>query len=236
MHYLGGKSRHAKQIAALLKGYRKQGQAYIEPFCGGLNVIALMDGVRIAADMHPYLIALYKGLQDGTFVPPTSITEQEYYEIKADKNKDPALSGFVGFACSFSGKWFGSYARNVRGKTDPTYFPGTASRSLARKFKHLDGVSFLCQPYDALESVDSLIYCDPPYEGTTGYAGLPKFDHAKFWDTVRKWSQQGNTVLVSEYQAPPDFEVVWEAPSPVQWHGDNKVDLKRIERIFKFKD
>ena len=56
-----------------------------------------------------------------------------------------------------------------------------------------------------------LIYCDPPYQNTTGYRGdngkRNEFDHEKFWNTIREWSKT-NWVFVSEYNAPSDFVCV----------------------------
>ena len=40
-----------------------------------------------------------------------------------------------------------------------------------------------------------LIYCDPPYQHTTGYS-TGGFDHDKFWDTMRKWSKN-NYIFIS---------------------------------------
>ena len=45
---------------------------------------------------------------------PESVSEQEYKYIREHKDDDPALAGFVGFGCSFGGKWFGGYARDNR--------------------------------------------------------------------------------------------------------------------------
>ena len=50
---------------------------------------------------------------------------------------------------------------------------------------------------------DSIIYCDPPYEGTASYAE-GGFNHSDFWDWCRKQSLT-NDVFISEYKAPDDF-------------------------------
>lgn len=52
----------------------------------------------------------------------------------------------------------------------------------------------------------AIVYCDPPYKGTTQYRERG-FDHDKFWDWVRQKSKT-NPVYVSEYNAPEDFTVV----------------------------
>lgn len=53
---------------------------------------------------------------------------------------------------------------------------------------------------------DEVIYCDPPYKGTTEYKE-GGFNQDEFWNWVRKTSKT-NKVYVSEYQAPEDFKVI----------------------------
>ena len=50
-----------------------------------------------------------------------------------------------------------------------------------------------------------VVYCDPPYAGTSGYGC--EFDHDAFWEWVRTRTYP---VYVSEYRAPDDFIPVWE--------------------------
>ena len=50
---------------------------------------------------------------------------------------------------------------------------------------------------------NSVVYCDPPYKGTTGYTR--SFDHDRFWEWVRECP---HPVYVSEYTAPPDIKTV----------------------------
>ena len=76
----------------------------------------------------------------------------------------------------------------------------------------------------------SLVYCDPPYEGCTSYPGLPAFDHAAFWATMREWSQR-SVVLISEYRAPADFVCIASAPKPSSLAGGDRQTV-RTERLF----
>jgi hypothetical protein len=46
MIYLGGKTRIAKEILPLILADRKEGQYFVEPFCGGCNVTANVPGNR----------------------------------------------------------------------------------------------------------------------------------------------------------------------------------------------
>lgn len=43
MNYLGGKIRIAKEILPIILADRKEGQYFVEPFCGGCNVIDKYD-------------------------------------------------------------------------------------------------------------------------------------------------------------------------------------------------
>lgn len=49
-----------------------------------------------------------------------------------------------------------------------------------------------------------VVYCDPPYAGTSGYGC--EFDHDAFWQWCRT---RDFPVYVSEYRAPEDFISVW---------------------------
>lgn len=49
-----------------------------------------------------------------------------------------------------------------------------------------------------------VVYCDPPYAGTSGYGR--EFDHEAFWQWCRT---RDFPVYVSEYRAPEDFISVW---------------------------
>lgn len=125
MRYLGGKVRLAKELAAKIVEYIPFGGTYVEPFCGACAVAVKVAEYRpdvkiICNDLHPYLIALLKGVADGTFEPPSTLSEEEYYYIKAHKDENPALTGFAGFGCAFS-SWFHGYARQYAGGKMPIH-------------------------------------------------------------------------------------------------------------------
>ena len=147
---------------------------------------------------------LWRGLQNSTFIPPDKISEEEY---KIIKNTPPSpLRGFVGFGCSFSGKWFGGYARC---RTKPRNYCGEAKRTLLKKIENLKDVTFYNYSYDYWLPSNCLVYCDPPYFGTTEYNGTDKFDYHNFYDWCRKVAKT-NLIYISEYQMPPDFKCVLE--------------------------
>lgn len=75
-------------------------------------------------------------------------------------------------------------------------------------FCAMDKTQFSSRSYEDVQIPDdALVYCDPPYKGTTtdGY-GEYIFNHELFYDWVR---EQKALVLVSEYNMPDDFIPIW---------------------------
>lgn len=62
MRYMGSKRRIWKYIAPIILEGRKENQLYVEPFCGGCNSLSQVSGRRLASDVNPYLIAMWKSL------------------------------------------------------------------------------------------------------------------------------------------------------------------------------
>ena len=79
---MGSKRRIAKHILPIILKDRKPDQYYVEPFCGGCNLIDKVTGLRIASDKNKYLIALFKELQKDDFTFPDHIGELEYKNIQ----------------------------------------------------------------------------------------------------------------------------------------------------------
>lgn len=207
MKYMGSKARHAKHILPIILADRAEGQWYVEPFVGGANVIDKVDGPRIGADLNPYVVALWQAVVDG-WVPPDVVTEGEYAALRAEKRVD-ALTAFAGFACSYGAKFFGGYARGKSTKGDWRNYADEAKRAMLKTQAGILGVHFVNASYDQLEiPPNSIVYCDPPYAGTTGYA-TGAFDHAAFWQWCRDKVSVGHKVFVSEYTAPDDWVCVW---------------------------
>ena len=79
---------------------------------------------------------------------------------------------------------------------------------LQKQSPNLQGVELIWGSYDDYSDFENcLLFLDPPYFQTTSYK-TGAFDHPKFWDWCRKMSEK-NSVFISEYQAPDDFECVW---------------------------
>ncbi len=227
MQYLGSKNKIAKHILPIMLEARGD-RTWVEPFVGGANMIDKVDGRRIGNDIHKCLIALLNALQNG-WVPPTEITREDYYEIKDDqKGQEPELVGFVGFLCSFGGKWWGGYAHNAKGAN----YAARGSRCLLKQAKSLSGIDFRCGNYLEMETPPhSLIYCDPPYAGATGYKD--SFNHVQFWQWCRAKGEEGHRVYVSEYNAPKDF-VCLKTIEHKTVLNKNKPVL-RIEKLFEYR-
>lgn len=231
MQYLGGKVRLAKTIAACMSEVRRPGQPVWDPFCGGLSVAAALaaGGPVYASDVNAALIALYTAVRDG-WAPPESVTQEQWAAAKTLPDSDP-MKAFCGFGCSMSGAWFKAYA-----KDDVPGEPGFKSRFYARaaanalrrdvpKIAQFECKSFLdSQPAHC----DFLIYCDPPYIGTTGYAAVGAFDHERFVDRVLEWSAFTH-VFVSEYEFPVG-SVVYEREQKA-WIRNSKGPAQ-VEKLF----
>lgn len=114
MKYLGSKNRIAKEILPIILDNRFINQYYVEPFVGGANIIDKVTGNRIGADSNEYLIEGLKLIRDNPKLISDLITEDDYQGYKKNKIVD-GLTGFIGFAMSFGGKWFGGYRRDVAG-------------------------------------------------------------------------------------------------------------------------
>lgn len=229
MQYFGGKQRISKQIVEVLNEYRKGNQPLVEPFVGGCNIISKMNGERYCYDINEYLIEMYKAVQNG-WTPPAIITEEEYDYIRNNKDKDKPLTGFVGIGCSYSGKWFGGYARNKTGRN----YCLNAHNSILKQLNEIRDIKFDCKDYKELEFDGCLVYCDPPYKDTTKYPIIGEFNTEEFWNVMRNWSKN-NTVIISEYKAPYDFECIKEIHTKTDIrNGDGKRE-NRVERLFRYK-
>ena len=193
MKYMGSKNRHAKELLPIILKDRKENQWYIEPFCGGCNMIDKVTGNRIANDINYYLIELLKSLSNG-WIPPKEISLELYNNIKLNKDKyPPELVGFVGIPCSYAAKWFGGYCRGFDNKGNPRNYIMEAWNNVMNQAGKLKGVIFYNKNYDELRIPEnSILYLDPPYFGTTQYKD--KFDHNKFWDWCRTMSKSGHNV------------------------------------------
>ena len=230
MQYMGGKSRISKQIAEVLNSAIDKDTPFVSLFCGSCAIESKVQAdVKILNDKHPYLIAMWQALQNG-WMPPDVVTKEEYYRVKDNMDENPALTGFVGFGCSFGGKWWGGYAKDKRGDD----YCGQAKRGLLKDLSGVANATFTCIDYKDVEIPDgAVVYCDPPYANTTGYT-VGQFDTNEFWDYMRQLSKRCE-VYISEESAPDDFECIWsqELTRTLDYNKSNQP--KKVEKLFKYK-
>lgn len=251
MRYMGSKQKISKYIVPIIQKYIDQNDIhyYLEPMCGGLNVI---DKIRcdrkFAYDLNKYLIYLFIHVKSGGKLPEV-ITKETYDAAREawhnDNNPKVFEDWFIGccgWLCSYNGRGFdGGYSYDgYEHRNDGTVkyrnYYDERKRNLIKQFEQplCQDIMFGISDYRRLESLGGyLLYVDPPYQDKKQYANATEFNYDEFWDVIRKWSQN-NIVLISELTAPDDFECIWEQEVTRVINPNNK-KIKAIEKIFKFK-
>lgn len=234
MKYMGSKARIAKEILPIILKDRKLNQWYIEPFVGGANIIDKVDGNKIGIDSNLYLIEMWKALQ-GDWNPPKTISKEKYNEIRDNKDRfDKHLVGYVGFNCSYSGKWFGGYAGKTNTKIGTIRdYQLEAFNNIQTQRAKLKNVLFYCDSYlNCTFPPNSILYLDPPYRGTTNYKD--QFNHENFYTWCHAQKQLGHTLFISEYAMPNEFTCVWskEIKSSLSSNGKVGGSKNSTEKLF----
>ena len=229
---MGSKARHADEIIKVASAHREPGSIWIEPFVGGGNVICRVNpehGPRIGADKNKYMIALLDALGNRGWQPPRTMTKEEYKKIERSPDAyPPELVAFVATGCSFGSLWFRSFVAENEdagigfvGEEQSEILGFSRCRQSAdsclRDAPGLRGVKFIASSYDHLDvPPGALVYCDPPYAGTTEYGATKKvkisvgeslaqneWNRVKFWKWTDRLVASGHQVFVSEYAGPP---------------------------------
>lgn len=238
---MGGKYFLSKEISSIMKNLVDVSSVngYLEPFCGACSVLVRMNDNYdcYASDYHPDLIELWKDIQNNTFIFPDKMTEEIYNDIKKLKSPN-SLKGFVGFGCSFGGKFFSGYADKYKNNKKENFLQ-EAINSINKKKDKLDNINFTCCSYDEWNPNNMLIYCDPPYQNTKypikyrrGVKDYDIFDNIKFWNVMREWSKN-NIVFISETSAPEDFYKVWTKKTHRSASQSEKTRYKNSSDSFK---
>ena len=231
MRYMGSKARHAKHIVPILMDGHDKTKPYIEPFLGGGNMMCNVPAnIRIGGDVSKYAVALLRAISSG-WVPPNAVSEQVYHDVKQDKESyPPEMVGFVGYSCSFGGKYFGGYCRGKNSKGESRNYASEQVAHLIKQARGLSGVQFYIGGYDEIDyPVGSTVYMDPPYAGTTKYKS-GDFDHDRFWHFCASLSATCR-VFVSEYTAPPCWLPAWEKEVTSSLTKDTG-SLRATEKLF----
>lgn len=231
MQYMGGKAKISRRVVAAVLSDTPERSLWFEPFVGGGNVLekaAPHFARSVAADAHPDLILMWQAAVSG-WTPP-DLTRERYAELR---NEDPSPErGFAGFGASFGGKWFGGYGVSPRDGEVWRASQRSAGRQ-AGVFR-VAGSQFIHAPFGArVPPPGAVVYCDPPYMGTTGYS-TGGFDHESFYRTLQVWASTGCYVYVSEYTVPDSVatRIVWSGEKRnVLDKGVN--DRVAVENLFR---
>jgi len=216
MYYPGSKERIAGAILFYVLKNRDD-RPYVEPFMGGANVICNVSGERYGNDINPYLISMWKALQEG-WTPPEFVDKETYKHMMRNQGLyDPHLVGYTGFVCSFNSNWFkghrGIVERVRTGKDGKPVLENQqewARNNLMRQVSSMIGVHLSHSSYEELPiPKNSIVLCDPPYAEVTKDYITRQFDTISFWEWVRDMKSSA-MIFVTEYVAPDDFTCVWE--------------------------
>lgn len=230
---MGSKTRIVKHILPImLQEADKLGlTTWVEPFVGGGNMIDKVPDTydRAGWDINPHTIAALRAIRDHIDILPDSLTEEEYKAIKGSTLVDP-VNSWLRFVASFGGKFDNGYAREKG--SDASTFVQYGKRNAYKQTEGLQGVDLYVGSYDCFTELleGCLIYCDPPYQGTTSYK-TDTFNHPEFWEWCRYMSTK-NKVFISEYQAPVDFKCVWEGSLVTNFASTRIKANQAVEKLF----
>jgi DNA adenine methylase len=239
MKYMGSKNRIVKDILPIILENRKPNQMFIDLFCGGCSIIENIDGNRIANDKNKYLIAMWKGLQENR-ERPIIISKELYSKARTEYNNntniefDDFMIGWIGWMGSYNGRFFdGGYSGHDSGDKHRDYI-SEQIRNTEKQIDKLKDVRFYSKDYSDFKYKEPcIIYCDIPYKDTKQYITSKDFNHTDFFQWCRVMSERGHSIFISEYQAPSDFECIWE--KEITNSMNTTKTYKPIERLFRYK-
>lgn len=210
MQYMGGKARQAKYIREIVAKMRGDRDHYLEPFMGGASVAAAVAPdfpYAVLADASAPLVALWRSTVMDGWLPPETLTREEYNALRSSEEVN-ALRGWAAYGASYQGKFFAGF----NGEASHRNYLAENRRGLERKAAALrahPALFIMHADYRGHAVSDrTVVYCDPPYAGTTGYGAIGDFDHVEFWTTAQTWAEKGALVLVHEYSAPDGWAPV----------------------------
>ncbi len=207
MRYYGGKKRLSKKIAEVLTHYDTT-KPYLEPFLGS----ASWTGRLIANDINSDVITYFKNIQQGFSIQDLpELTKESLINIKQRYSSGDRTPEVIAYLCIYTmGRCSGNSLKMTGGSTDRPYMR-TALKYENQIREALSRTTLLNIDYRELNPKGYVIYCDPPYAGTTGNSSLKSlwtdFSTDEFWELMRKWSED-NDVIVSEMIAPSDFKQI----------------------------
>lgn len=218
--YFGSKMKLARSsrknpgLAQIILDYCKEHNLHfneiIDPFCGtgsmSMEFRKLTDVNIHASDHLKCMIVLLQHLQSGWFPTQTKITEIEFDRLRV-LNDDNPMKAIIHILCSYQGHYLKDGYREVKTNENFALF----RKRVVGKIPDLQDISFThCDYKEWSDKKNCLFYLDCPYASCVrpwpiNYEG---FDHDIFWEWVRAMSQD-NICIVSEYNAPSDFECIY---------------------------
>lgn len=241
MKYMGSKSRIKKYILPILQNIidKNNIKMYIEPFCGGCNIIdSIKCDIKIANDISTPLIEMWKYLQkNGTKFLPEDVPRIHYCEVREKKTSAYPMwyVGAIGYLASYNGRYFdGGYAKPTIEKGKLRNYYQECKRNIEKQLPLINNIIFSNKNYIEMKDKNNcLIYCDIPYKDTKQYLSSKNFNYNMFWDWCRGQSKN-NIVIISELQAPDDFICIWEQDVLRSVKATDKSIAK--EKLFIYKD
>ena len=252
MKFFGSKSRIAKDIVPIIQRYINDNDIhyYLEPFAGGCNCIDKIKCDRkFAYDIDKYLIYLLIHVKEGYKLYDD--VDRELYnrarEAWKNNNKDREFEnwqiGCIEYLASYAARDFtGGFAKpgwehTKKGDKFRNYYQEAKANLISQsQTKGFQDIMFGISDYRDLhmekQDVKYVIYCDPSYKSTKRHGNSLNFDYDEFWDIMRLWSQK-HIVLISELEAPDDFECIWQKSVSRSIKARDK--SRATENLFKLK-
>lgn len=252
MKYMGSKSRIAKDIVPIIQSFIDNNNitSYYEPFCGGCNVIdKIKCQNKYVSDINKHLMMMWAHLisEESWRDLPNTVSKEHYSDVRDCYNTDSHrypdwYIGAIGFLASYNGRFFdGGYAGIVHTKagTVRDYYDEAKRNFTSQVASFIDknNTGFGWCDYQNLANPtcnvnNSVIYCDIPYQGVKQYNTSKNFNYEQFWNWARGMSKN-NIVLISELNAPEDFECIWS--QEILRTVDNSKRVASVEKLFKYK-
>lgn len=229
---MGSKNRIAKYLLPIMLEEAKNNNitTWVEPFVGGANMIDKVpkEFKRVGYDINPHLTTALIDIRDNVSILPNELSETNYKLIKGTEAK--SINSWLRFVCSFGGKFDNGYAREKG--SDDTTFCGYGKRNALKQSPNIQNIEFICNSFENLSFENSLIYCDPPYKGTTSYKTNP-FPYEKFYEWCKDMKLKGNLVFISEYEMPSEFKEIWKGEIKTNFSSTRKkATHNAIEKLF----
>ena len=141
------------------------------------------------------------------WMPNKGITKEEWESLKLQPVSKPE-KGFFGHLCSFRSQYFQGYATHI---TETNVLKSAKRLNMIGKKLTGDVKQGDYTQFSHLKN--TIIYCDPPYEGTIcrykeeSTGNHLSFDHERFRNWCEQMKLRGNIIYVSGYTSTGDL--VW---------------------------